>query len=112
TPSEDRGNQDTQVWLQALPFQQFHILFSGERHGKVCSILDEMGRRPPREISGSKLLSRLAKLSLCEEQHRHQEPDVLERWEDMSRNSMRRLRSLREPIANWKPSLSKNAKSG
>src|SRR5436305_11000146 len=42
-----------------------------------------MGRRPPREISGSKLLSRLAKLSLCEEQHRRQEPDVLERWEDL-----------------------------
>jgi chromosome segregation ATPase len=55
----------------------------GERHDKVCFILDEMGRRPPTEISGSKLLSRLAKLSLCEEQHRHQEPDVLERWEDM-----------------------------
>jgi chromosome segregation ATPase len=56
---------------------------SGERHDKVCLILDEMGRRPPREISGSKLLSRLAKLSLCVEQHRRQEPDVLERWEDM-----------------------------
>jgi chromosome segregation ATPase len=56
---------------------------SGERHDKVCLILDEMGRRPPREISGSKLLSRLAKLSLCEEQHRRQQPDVLERWEDM-----------------------------
>jgi hypothetical protein len=40
---------------------------SGERHSKVCLIPDEMGRRPPTEISGSKLLSRLAKLSLCEE---------------------------------------------
>src|SRR5579871_4337167 len=56
---------------------------SGERHSKVCSIIDEMGRRPPTEISGSKLLSRLAKLSLCVEQHRCQEPHVLERWEDM-----------------------------
>jgi chromosome segregation ATPase len=56
---------------------------TGDRHNKVCSILDEMGTRPPTEISGSKLLSRLAKLGLCEEQHRHQVRDILDRWEEV-----------------------------
>jgi hypothetical protein len=28
TQPEGRGNRRAQVWLQALPFQQFHILFN------------------------------------------------------------------------------------
>ena len=28
TQAEARGNPPGQVWLQALPFQQFHILFN------------------------------------------------------------------------------------
>ena len=56
---------------------------TGEQRSKVCSILDEMSTQPPTEIFGSKLLSRLAKLSLCEEQHRYQHPDILERWDDI-----------------------------
>ena len=54
---------------------------TGDRYDEVCSILDEMETKPPTEISGSKLLSRLVKLSLCEEKHQHQQHDVLERWE-------------------------------
>jgi chromosome segregation ATPase len=69
---------------------------SGVRHDKVCLILDEIGRRPPTEIPGSKLLSRLARLSLCEEQHRHQEPDVLERWEDMIEDVARQYEEIEE----------------
>jgi hypothetical protein len=56
---------------------------TGDKHSEVCSILDEMGTMPPTEISGSKLLSKLAKLSLCEEKHRHQKRDILERWDDV-----------------------------
>jgi chromosome segregation ATPase len=69
---------------------------SGKRRNKVCLILNEMGRRPPREISGSKLLSRLAKLSLCGEQHRRQEPDVLERWEDMIEDAAEQYEEIEE----------------
>jgi hypothetical protein len=28
TQAEARGNPDAQVWLPALPFQQFHVLFN------------------------------------------------------------------------------------
>ncbi|MCJ1250136.1 Myosin-3 [Trapelia coarctata] len=56
---------------------------TGSRLSKVCKILDEMGTKPPMEICESRLLSRLAELSLCEEQHQHQRLDVLERWEGM-----------------------------
>ena len=56
---------------------------TGDRHGRVCSILEEMGTKPPTQIYGSKLLSRLAKLSLCEEQHQHQHRDILERWNEV-----------------------------
>src|SRR5271170_1861173 len=72
------------------------LRISGERHSKVCLILDEMGRRPPREISGSKLLSRLAKLSLCEDWHRRQEPSVLERWEDMIEDAAEQYEEIKE----------------
>jgi hypothetical protein len=67
---------------------------TGDRHNKVCSILNEMGTKPPTEISGSKLLSRLAKLSLCEEQHQHQNRDVLERWDDLIADAARQYEEM------------------
>ena len=51
------------------------------RHSRICSILDTMGKKPPTEISGSKLLSQLAELSLCDEQHWRQKSLILEWWE-------------------------------
>jgi chromosome segregation ATPase len=56
---------------------------TGDEHRDVCSILEEMGTKPPKDIYGSKLLSRLAELSLCVEQHQHQHGDILERWNEV-----------------------------
>jgi chromosome segregation ATPase len=54
-----------------------------DRQKKVCLILNKMGTKPPTKIYDSELLSQLATLSLCEEHHQHQHPDVLDRWNDM-----------------------------
>ena len=56
---------------------------TGDRYRRVCSILDVMGTKPPTEIFSSKLISQLAKLSLCEEQHQPQKQHILYRWDDM-----------------------------
>jgi chromosome segregation ATPase len=48
---------------------------------EVCSILDKMAVTPPDEVT-DKILSRLARLSLCEDYHQNQKNRILDEWDE------------------------------
>jgi hypothetical protein len=88
---------------------------ASDRHNKVCLILQEMGTKPPTEIFGSKLLSRLAKLSLCEERHQYQNRDILKRWEDLIEDvasQYEEIEKLRRLNCQLKTRIAKEAEEG
>ena len=72
----------------------WHI--TGDRHTKVCLILAVMETKPPTEIFGSKLISQLAKLSLCEEQHQSQKQHILYWWDDMIEDVAKQYENMEE----------------
>ena len=68
------------------------ITITGEECHEVCSILDKMETKPPNEVS--KLLPRLARLSLCNEYHQHQERGVLEKWREAIEDVVKRYEKV------------------
>jgi hypothetical protein len=59
---------------------------TGDKHSKVCNLLDKIGKEEPMEIFNSNDLLRLAKLSLCEERHQYQVYDIVGRWNNVIQN--------------------------